>query len=132
MKKNKTSIVFTGDIGFDRYMDKRWEDDNLLSKPVLDFFHSADHVVANVEGAVISAEEVGAQDEFIHNMNPAATRVFQNMQADPWAIGNNHIMDVGQAGLESTCRIADSMGYRAFGAARDPSAQRSDRERYDQ
>ena len=38
MKENKTSIVFTGDIGFDRYMDKRWEDDNLLSKAVLDFF----------------------------------------------------------------------------------------------
>ena len=43
MNKNKTSIVFTGDIGFDRYMDKRWEDDNLLSPDVLAFFHSADH-----------------------------------------------------------------------------------------
>ena len=38
MQAKKTSIVFTGDIGFDRYMDKRWEDKNLLSKPVLDFF----------------------------------------------------------------------------------------------
>ena len=47
MSEQKTSIVFTGDIGFDRYMDKRWEDDNLLSRDVLDFFHSADHVVAN-------------------------------------------------------------------------------------
>ena len=26
MKKNKTSIVFTGDIGFDRYMDRKWEE----------------------------------------------------------------------------------------------------------
>ena len=40
MNKKETSIVFTGDIGFDRYMDKRWEDENLLSKPVLGFFHS--------------------------------------------------------------------------------------------
>ena len=47
MSKEKTSIVFTGDIGFDRYMDHRWEDDELLSKPILDFFHSADHVAAN-------------------------------------------------------------------------------------
>ena len=47
MQAKKTSIVFTGDIGFDRYMDKRWEDKNLLSKPVLDFFHSADHTVCN-------------------------------------------------------------------------------------
>ena len=51
MKKN-TSIVFTGDIGFDKYMEGKWEDENLLSKPLLDFFHGADHVCANVEGAV--------------------------------------------------------------------------------
>ena len=51
MEKKKTSIVFTGDIGFDRYMDHRWEDEHLLSAPVLDFFHSADHTVANVEGS---------------------------------------------------------------------------------
>ena len=47
MKKN-TSIIFTGDIGFDKYMEGKWEDENLLSKPILDFFHSADHVCANV------------------------------------------------------------------------------------
>ena len=40
MSKEKTSIVFTGDIGFDRYMDRRWEDDQLLSQPILDFFHT--------------------------------------------------------------------------------------------
>ena len=34
MSKSKTSIVFTGDIGFDRYMDKRWEDENLLSRQI--------------------------------------------------------------------------------------------------
>ncbi len=24
--KKKSSFVFTGDIGFDKYMDKKWED----------------------------------------------------------------------------------------------------------
>ena len=28
--KNKTSIVFTGDIGFDKYMTGKWDDENLL------------------------------------------------------------------------------------------------------
>ena len=38
MEKKKTSIVFTGDIGFDRYMDHRWEDEHLLlSPPSFDF-----------------------------------------------------------------------------------------------
>ncbi len=116
MAKDKTSVVFTGDIGFDRYMDRKWEDDALLAPAVLDFFCSADHVVANVEGAVISAEEAGAAGEFVHYMDPAVTRVLKAMQADIWAIGNNHIMDAGQAGLVSTRKIAADMGYQTVGA----------------
>ena len=30
--KTKSSIVFTGDIGFDRYMYGKWNDENLLSR----------------------------------------------------------------------------------------------------
>ena len=116
MNKNKTSIVFTGDIGFDRYMDKRWEDDNLLSKPVLDFFHSADHVVANVEGALIDAVDDGSRGVFFHSMNPAATKVLQDMHADIWSIGNNHTMDAGKEGVISTRKIAAELGYRTIGA----------------
>ena len=58
--KKETSLVFTGDIGFDKYMDKKWEDENLLSKEVLDFLHSGNHVIANVEGPV--AENVENSD----------------------------------------------------------------------
>ena len=116
VNKENTSIVFTGDIGFDRYMDKRWEDENLLSREVLDFFRSADHVVANVEGAVISPEEAGKQGEFVHSMDPAVTGVFQKMGADIWAIGNNHIMDAGKPGLVSTRRIAEQLGFCTVGA----------------
>ena len=35
----KTSIVFTGDIGFDRYMDGKWADENLVDQEILDFFN---------------------------------------------------------------------------------------------
>ena len=116
MSKRKTSIVFTGDIGFDRYMDKRWEDNNLLAKPVLDFFHSADHVVANVEGALIDAVDDGSRGVFFHSMNPAATKVLKNMHADIWSIGNNHTMDAGKEGVISTRKIASDMGCRTIGA----------------
>ena len=69
MSKEKTSIVFTGDIGFDRYMDRRWEDDQLLSQPILDFFHSADHVAANVEGTLIDAVDDGSRGELIQEIS---------------------------------------------------------------
>ena len=116
MKKNKTSIVFTGDIGFDRYMDRRWEDDGLLSNPVLDFFHSADHTVANVEGALIDAVDDGSRGVFFHSMNPEATRVLKNIHADIWSIGNNHTMDAGREGVISTRKIAAELGCRTIGA----------------
>ena len=116
MKKNKTSIVFTGDIGFDRYMDRRWEDDGLLSKTVLDFFHSADHTVANVEGALIDAVDDGSRGVFFHSMNPEATRVLKNIHADIWSIGNNHTMDAGREGVISTRKIAADLGCRTIGA----------------
>ena len=116
MSKDKTSIVFTGDIGFDRYMDRRWEDDELLSKQILDFFHSADHVAANVEGALIDAVDDGSRGVFFHAMNPAATKVLKNMHADIWCVGNNHTMDAGREGVVSTRKIAQDMGCLTIGA----------------
>ncbi len=116
MEKDKTSIVFTGDIGFDRYMAGRWTDENLLAKPVLDFFHSADHVVANVEGALIDAVDDGSRGVFFHSMDPAAAQVLQQMHADIWSIGNNHTMDAGAEGILSTKKIAAEMGSKTIGA----------------
>ena len=116
MKKSTTSIVFTGDIGFDRYMDRKWEDENLLSQPVLDFFHSADHTVANVEGALIDAVDDGSRGVFFHSMNPEATSVLKKMHADIWSIGNNHTMDAGREGVLSTKKIAADMGCMTMGA----------------
>ncbi len=116
MDKKTCSLVFTGDIGFDRYMDRRWEDPDLLAKEILDFFKSADHVVANVEGALIDAVDDGSRGVFFHSMNPKATCVLKDMCADIWNISNNHIMDAGKEGLESTLAIAKEMGAQTIGA----------------
>ena len=116
MKMGKTSIIFTGDIGFDRYMDRKWEDENLLSQEVLDFFRSAEHVCANVEGALIDAVDDGTRGVFFHSMNPEATRVLKKMGADIWSIGNNHTMDAGREGVISTKKIASELGCSTFGA----------------
>ena len=112
----ETAIVFTGDIGFDRYMDGRWEDDRLLSQEVLDFFHSGDHTVANVEGALIAADDDGSRGVFFHSMHPDAARVLLAIGADIWSIGNNHTMDAGREGIISTRRIAQALGCRTIGA----------------
>ncbi len=116
MSKEKTSIIFTGDIGFDRYMDRRWEDEKLLAASVLEFFHSADHVAANVEGALIDAVDDGSRGVFFHSMNPEAVCVLDKIGADIWCIGNNHTMDAGREGVLSTRAIAAARGCLTIGA----------------
>ena len=116
MKTYETSIVFTGDIGFDKYMNQKWEDDQLLSDSVLKYFQDADYVCANVEGALFEVPEDDTRDVCFHAMNPKATKVLRKMQADIWNIGNNHIMDAGIEGLISTKEIAQKEGFRTVGA----------------
>ena len=117
--KRKTSIIFTGDIGFDRYMARKWEDDCLISTRLSEFLQSGDHVCINVEGALIDAEDDGSRGVFFHTMNPNAVTVFKKMRADIWSIGNNHTMDAGEKGVVSTIGYAERCGARAFGAGRN-------------
>ena len=116
MSKDKTSILFTGDIGFDRYMARRWEDEKLLDDETLAFFRSADHVAANVEGALIDAVDDGSRGVFFHSMDPAAACLLEKIGADIWCIGNNHTMDAGREGVISTRALAAQLGYRTIGA----------------
>lgn len=117
--KKTSSLVFTGDIGFDRYMYGQWDDPELLSQEVLDFLHSADHVIANVEGPIAevpaNTTSSGVQ-QLLHTIDPAAVRVLENMHSDIWNICNNHIMDAGPMGIESTLKIAESSGALTIGA----------------
>ena len=115
----KTSIVFTGDIGFDRHMDKKWEDEDLFSQELLEFFHSADHVCLNVEGAVVDMPNDGSLGLFVHSMDPAVVGPFKKLGADIWSIGNNHTMDAGADGVASTRAIAQQEGCKVFGGGSD-------------
>jgi len=119
VNKRTSSLVFTGDIGFDRYMYGKWNDDRLLSDEVLAFLHSADHVIANVEGPVAEAPQNTTQSgvtQLLHTIDPAAVKVFNRMKADIWNICNNHIMDAGEYGMEQTLAIAAQNGAVTLGA----------------
>ena len=117
-----TALVFTGDIGFDKYMDGKWDDDELISKEVLEFLHSGNHVIANVEGALIDGAGFGdttGVGQLLHSMNPKAVKVLDRMKADIWNICNNHIMDAGEAGVAETLRLAGLHKAKTIGAGRN-------------
>lgn len=119
------SLVFTGDIGFDKYMDGQWNDPDLIAPEILSYLHDADHVVANVEGAISGAGadpamgSTGAAAQLMHTMNPAAVRVLSRMHADIWNLCNNHIMDAGEAGVRDTLAAAEQCGVRTVGAGQN-------------
>ena len=113
------SLVFTGDIGFDKYMDGKWEDENLISDEVLEFLHSGDHVIANVEGALVRQEKQQDQQgvkQLVHAMDPDAVKVLQRMKADIWNLCNNHILDAGDEGVRATLEEAEKAGVKTVGA----------------
>lgn len=114
-----TSLVFTGDIGFDRYMDGKWEDADLISPELLDFLHSGNHVIANVEGPLVEQPTNKTTEgvvQLMHTMNPAAIKVLNRMQADIWNICNNHIMDAGEEGMRATLKEAAEAHVSTLGA----------------
>ena len=117
--KDRSSLIFTGDIGFDRYMYGQWNDDKLISDEILDFLHSADHVIANVEGPIAPCEQntvKGGVQQLLHTIDPEAVTVLDRMHADIWNICNNHIMDAGEFGIKSTLDIAQKCNARTIGA----------------
>ena len=118
LKKNDCILTFTGDIGFDKYMDGKWNDDSLLSEDILDFFSDSHHVIANVEGAVLSSEDLpeASKNDYCHYMNSEATRVLKRIKSDVWNLANNHTMDMGDRGLKSTLESAKLCGASSLGA----------------
>lgn len=105
----ETSIVFTGDIGFDHYMDGKFTDENLISEKVKKFLMSGKHLCVNVEGA-LSTGEMNMQSNSVaalmHSMDPKVAFFLEGIGADIWNICNNHICDAGPKGIEDTLKAA--------------------------
>lgn len=117
--KGETTLVFTGDIGFDRYMDHKWEDPKLLSKRVRDVLSFADHVIANVEGPIMECPKNEVNEgakQLLHFMDPAVADFLSDNHCDIWNICNNHIKDAGEEGIASTIKEAEKRGIRTIGA----------------
>ena len=114
-----TSLIFTGDIGFDKYMDKRWEDENLLSDEVRTFLSSGDHLIVNVEGPLYERNQIDATTgalSLVHSMDPKVGDFLQSIGTDIWNICNNHIMDAKEEGIKATLENAASHGALTLGA----------------
>lgn len=114
-----TLLTFTGDIGFDKYMDGKWEDRDFLDTKIRGFLSDTDYLCVNVEGPLCppikKVSDTGAQS-LLHSMNPEAVTFLDDIGANIWNICNNHIMDAGERGMEETLALAGRHNARTLGA----------------
>ncbi len=118
-----TSISFTGDIAFSKYFKDSWSDDKLICEELIDFLHSADYTVANVEGAMTDRVMTRGNDTstLAHASSPEAARWLDRIGSNIWNLSNNHTLDCTGAGLADTIELAKAHGARALGAGIDKS-----------
>ncbi len=125
-----TTLTFTGDIGFDKYMKGKEHDEDLLAPGILSFLDGSDHIIANIEGPLYDPTSgdgtdtgafrpKGSAASLIHSMDPSVAGFLSKIKADIWNICNNHIMDAGAAGINSTLEYASANGAVTLGAGRD-------------
>ena len=116
---DKTTLVFTGDIGFDKYMKDKWNDDGLLDDGIRGFITDTDHLIVNVEGPLYAgAKEAGKEGAaaLVHSMSPGVRHFLSGINADIWNICNNHIMDAKADGIISTIQYAKECSALTLGA----------------
>ena len=120
--KKETGLVFTGDMGFDKYMTERWKDDGLLADSVKAFLKSGDHLMVNVEGPLFECDNNKATQgtaSLIHSMNPQVASFLDTIGADMWCLVNNHIMDAGPEGLFATLDEAKKHNVSTIGVGKN-------------
>jgi poly-gamma-glutamate synthesis protein (capsule biosynthesis protein) len=125
--KKDTQILFLGDMMFDRYIrqvsDSRGS--NFVFQGVSEMLKNNDLVVGNLEGPItdnLSASvnsQIGSSDNYIFTFQPQFAQVLRSENIGLVNIGNNHISNFGDAGIESTRKYLSNSGVGYFGDPQD-------------
>lgn len=123
--RRPTTIIFVGDIMFDRYIrDTQGPGyENLLSSELVTYLKSSDGVVGNLEGSITNFDPVARYDQ----SSPDHYRFTFPIQVAEWlrsnnflavSIGNNHINDFGSEGIDQTQLYLSQADIKSFGDPR--------------
>lgn len=116
-------VVFVGDMLFDRYirttMENRGED--FIFSCLGGLLENADIVVGNLEGpitqfpSVSATSTVGDPYNMTFTFAPQTAKLLKRNGISAVNIGNNHILNFGWAGYESTLQYLNAAGLGYFG-----------------
>lgn len=119
------TILFAGDMNFDRYIRsvvarRGWE--ALFSPALRAKLLAADLVVANLEGPITGHESVsetsmvGEAKNYIFTFPPESAEFLKRSHIEIVNLGNNHILNFGSDGAQSTERLLGQSGVDFFGS----------------
>ncbi len=120
----KIEILFVGDMMFDRHIRQKAsqaEGYGFIFENVQKKFATADLVVGNLEGPVTDFDSksvgsaVGSTNNYIFTFSPEITPVLFENNIKVVNLGNNHILNFGQEGLQQTYHHLDEGKIEYFG-----------------
>ncbi|MCX6766145.1 MAG: CapA family protein [Candidatus Moranbacteria bacterium] len=115
-------ILFLGDIMFDRYIRQvaKRKGYDFVFQDVDNLLKEKDLVVANLEGpltdnkSVSATSEFGERNNYIFTFDPQVAPILKNHNINLINLGNNHILNFRQNGLEQTKKYLSDAGVKYF------------------
>lgn len=115
-------LLFLGDMMFDRWIRQVGEKKgyDFIFQSVDDSLKGNDLIIGNLEGpitdnkSVSTSSEFGAKNNFIFTFDPKTARALRDHNINLVSLGNNHILNFGQNGLEQTEKYLTDAGMDYF------------------
>jgi len=117
------NLLFGGDLMFDRNIRQVAQEDGyaFILDGLTDYLDSFDLVIANLEGPITDQDsqslgsETASTANFIFTFEPQVTDLFTTNNITLLNLGNNHILNFGEEGLQQTTNYLDQSNLLYFG-----------------
>ncbi len=122
--KKNVSILFGGDMQFDRYIRTvmREKGQDFVLANLQETLHTSDLIVANLEGPITDnpseseTSVAGEAKNYVFTFPPETAAFLAHEHIGPVNIGNNHILNFKADGVEQTKKYLHNAGVNYFGS----------------
>lgn len=122
-KQKDTKIIFVGDLNFDRKARELVSEKggDFIFSCIHEYLNSADIVVGNLEGPITDRKSIsvgtepGTIQNYAFTFDPIILPLLKSNNIKLVNIGNNHILDFGEDGYQSTMKYLKKSGIDFIG-----------------
>lgn len=116
-------VLVAGDLMFDRHIRLHAEQkgNSYIFAEITEFLRSADYVVVNLEGPITGFKSkslgsvVGSPNNYLFTFPESVAKTLADNKITLVSLGNNHIFNFGQVGLEQTLTHLKEQSIQYFG-----------------